>query len=137
MAMAVSQAHVGVEGMRIAGRETAELIEHLKPGRVHYFEQMLFPRALSGDVDAQRAFVARLFGSLDEGKRGQHLLETALALTEEGFHLQRAAERLSVHISTLRYRLGRLADLTGLDLDSVEGRFRLQVGARLYLMKAQ
>jgi purine catabolism regulator len=137
MAMAVSQVHAGVEGMRIAGRETAELIEHLKPGRVHRFEQMLFPRVLSGDADAQRAFVARLFGSLDEGKRGRHLLETALALTEEGFHLQRAAERSSVHISTLRYRLGRLAELTGLDLDSVEGRFRLQLGARLYLMKEQ
>lgn len=137
MAMAVSQAHAGVEGMRIGGRETAELIEHLKPGRVQHVEQMLFPRVLSGDADAQRAFVARLFGSLDEGKRGQHLLETALALTEEGFHLQRTAERLNVHISTLRYRLGRLADLTGLDLDSVEGRFRLQVGARLYLMKDQ
>ena len=76
-----------------------------------------------------------LFGSLHEGKRGQHLLETALALTEEGFHLQRTAERLNVHISTLRYRVGRLADLTGLDLESVEGRFRLQVGARLFLMR--
>jgi len=135
MAMAVSQAHAGVDGMRIAGRQTSELIEHLKPGRVHYFEQMLFPRVLSGDADAQRAFVDRLFGSLDEGKRGKHLLETALTLTKEGFHLQRTSERLNVHISTLRYRLGRLSDLTGLDLESVEGRFRLQVGARLFLMR--
>ena len=137
MAMAVSQVHAGVEGMRFAGRETDELIEHLKPGRVHYVEQMLFPRVLSGDTDAQRAFVDRLFGSLHEGKRGKHLLQTALALTEEGFHLQRTADRLNVHISTLRYRVGRLADLTGLDLESVEGRFRLQVGARLFLMREQ
>ena len=70
MAMAVSQVHAGVDGMSIAARETAELIEHLKPGRAHYFEQMLFPRVLSGDADAQRAFVARLFDSLGEGKRG-------------------------------------------------------------------
>src|SRR5258706_7101839 len=84
MAMAVSQTHAGVQGMRIAGRETAELIEHLKPGRAHCFEQMLFPRVLSGDADAQRAFVARLFGSLDQGQRGQHTPETALALTQQG-----------------------------------------------------
>jgi purine catabolism regulator len=38
-----------------------------------------------------------------------------------------------VHISTLRYRLGRLSELTKLDLDTVEGRFRLQFGVRLYL----
>jgi purine catabolism regulator len=134
MAMGVSQAKIGVEGMRAAGQETSELIEHLKPGRVYYFEQMLFPRVLNGDLDAKRVFLAQLFGPLEENKRGRQLLETALALAEEGFHLQRTAERMNVHLSTLRYRLGRLSELTGLDLESTEGRFRLQVGARLYLM---
>lgn len=134
MAMGVSQAKAGAEGMRVAGQETSELIEHLKPGRVHYFEQMLFPRVLNGDPEAKRIFLAQLFDPLEENKRGRHLLETALALAEEGFHLQRTAERLNVHLSTLRYRLGRLSELTGLDLESTEGRFRLQVGARLYLM---
>jgi purine catabolism regulator len=134
MAMGVSQAKVGVEGMRAAGQETSELIEHLKPGRVYYFEQMLFPRVLNGDPDAKRVFLAQLFGPLEENKRGRQLLETALALAEEGFHLQRTAERMNIHLSTLRYRLGRLSELTGLDLESPEGRFRLQVGARLYLM---
>lgn len=133
MAMGVSQAKEGVEGMRDAGHETAELIEHLRPGRVHHYEHMLFPRVMSGDADARRIFVARIFKPLEDGKRGQHLLETALALAEEGFHLQRTAERLNVHISTLRYRLARLSELTGLDLETVEGRFRLQLGARLYL----
>lgn len=135
MAMAVSQVHVGVEGMAAAGRETAELIEHLRPGRVHHFEQMLFPRVLKGDADAQRLFVERLLGSFDERKRGHQLLDTAVALAEEGFHLQRSAERLGVHISTLRYRLDRLAEQTGLNLDSADGRFQLQVAVRLYLME--
>jgi len=96
---------------------------------------MLFPRVLKGDEGARRVFVARLLGQLDDGKRGQHLLETALALTQEGFHLQHSAERLGVHISTLRYRLEKLSELTGLDLESVEGRFQLQMAARLYLME--
>ena len=134
MAVGVSQVHSGVEGMAAAGRETAELNEHLKPGRVHHFAEMLFPRVMRGDDDARRAFLSRLLGRLEEGKRGQHLLETALALAGEGFHLQRSAERLGVHISTLRYRVERLAEQTGLDLESVDGRFQLQVAARLYLM---
>ncbi|WP_198086523.1 PucR family transcriptional regulator [Variovorax sp. E3] len=135
MAMGVSQPHSGVEGMHRAGKEIADLVEHLKPGRLHFFEEMLFPRVLAGDAAAQKIFVSRLFGPLEDGKRGQHLLDTALALADEGFHLQRTADRLGVHISTLRYRHGRLAELSGLDLESVEGRFRLQVAARLYLMQ--
>jgi purine catabolism regulator len=135
MAIAVSQMHSGVEGMAAAGRETVELIEHLKPGRIHHFDEMLFPRVLKGDEDARRVFVARLLGQLDDGKRGQQLLETALALAQEGFHLQRTAERLGVHISTLRYRMEKLSEHTGLDLESVEGRFQLQMAARLYLME--
>ena len=134
LAMGVSQINSGVDGMRKAGIQVAELIEHLKPGRVHHFDELLFPRVLRGDLEAQRRFVDRLFGSVGEGKRTRALLDTALALTDEGFHLQRTAERLGVHISTLRYRLDGLSDLTGLDLETVEGRFRLQVGARLFLM---
>lgn len=135
VAMGVSQTHIGVEGMAKAGRETAELMPHLKPGKVHHFEEMLFPRVLMGDADARRTFLDRMLGRLDEGKRGQHLLDTALALTQEGFHLQRSADRLGVHISTLRYRLERLSEHTALDLESVEGRFQLQMAARLYQME--
>jgi PucR family transcriptional regulator, purine catabolism regulatory protein len=134
LAMAVSQINSGVDGMRKAGIEVAELIEHLKPGRVHHFEELLFPRVLRGDLEAQRKFIDRLFGSLGQGKRTRALLDTALALGDAGFHLQRTAEVLGIHISTLRYRLNRLSDLTGLDLETVEGRFRLQVGARLFRM---
>jgi PucR family transcriptional regulator, purine catabolism regulatory protein len=137
LAMAVSTSKTGVQGMHEAGIEASELIEHLLPGRVHRFDEMLFPRVLRGDSEAQGQFVARIFGQLIDGKRGQTLLDTALALSKEGFHLQHTAERLGVHISTLRYRMERLAEVSGLDLESAEGKFRLQVGARLYLMGEQ
>ena len=132
--MAVSTLKSGARGMQEAGTEASELIEHLLPGRVHHFDEMLFPRVLRGDPDARRQFLARIFGPLIESKRGQPLLDTALALSEEGFHLQHTAERLGVHITTLRYRMERLAEVSGLNLESAEGKFRLQVGARLYLM---
>jgi len=135
LAMGVSQVNAGIEGMRRAGVEVAELIDHLKPGRVHHYDELLFPRVLRGDVAAQEKFLKRLFAPLRESKRSATLLDTALALAEEGFHLQRTAARLGVHISTLRYRMDGLSAATGLDLETVEGRLRLQVGARLFLMR--
>lgn len=132
-AMGVSELHQGIAGMHSAGREVADLMPHTKPGRVHFSDEAMFPRVLAGDPAARRLFIARVFGVLEADKRGRALIDTAIALTDEGFNLQRTADRLHVHISTLRYRLGRLAELTRLDLDAVEGRFRLQLVVRLYL----
>jgi len=132
-ALGVSDPHVGVDGMRTAGHEIADLMEHVRPGRVHLYGEAIFPRVLSGDPAARRQFVDRLFGAMGSDKRSQNLIETALSLADEGFNLQAAADRLGVHISTLRYRMGKLSDVTGLDLTTVEGRFRLQFGVRLFL----
>ena len=131
-ALGVSGLHRGVAGMQTAGREVADLVAYLKPGRIHYADEALFPRVMAGDAAARRAFLARLFDGVEADRKAQQLLDTAAALDAEGFHLQRAAARLQVHISTLRYRMVRLSELTGLDLETPEGRFRLQVGMRLY-----
>lgn len=133
MAMGVSQQHSGVDGMASGGKEAAELVEHLKPGRVHRYAEMLVPRVLAGDLVARKAFLDRILTHLDSGNSKQNLLETVLALTKEGFHLQKSAERLGVHISTLRYRVERLQTLTGLNLGTADGKFRLQLAAHLYL----
>lgn len=42
-----------------------------------------------------------------------------------------AAERLGVHQNTLRYRLRRIAELTGIDLHSAEQRFPIELQLRL------
>jgi len=52
------------------------------------------------------------------------LLATAEVFLDCAGNVQRAAEQLHVHRQTLYYRLGRIADLTGLDI-SVNGRDRL------------
>jgi len=136
-AMGLSELHKGVSGMRAAGKEVADIMEHLLPGRIQSFDEILFPRVLAGEASARALFLSRLFDGLDEERKGAQLLDTAVALAEEGFHLQRAADRMNVHISTLRGRMVRLTELTGLDLESVEGRFRLQMGARLLLMSGR
>lgn len=133
-AMGISEPHKGVAGMKAAGQEVADIMEHLLPGRIQSFDEILFPRVMSGDASARKLFLSRVFEPLGKDNKGLQLFETASALSEEGFHLQNASERLGVHISTLRARMVRLAEVTGLDLESVEGRFRLQVGVRLQLM---
>ena len=41
-----------------------------------------------------------------------------------------AAETLFIHRSTLKYRLGRIASLTGVDLADPDARFNLQLATR-------
>lgn len=48
----------------------------------------------------------------------RQLVETALAYLDGGQRLDRTATALHVHPSTVRYRLGRLAELTGIDPDA-------------------
>ena len=61
--------------------------------------------------------------------------ETALVRTLETFldndgNVARTAERLFTHRHTIRYRLDRARELTGLDVSSTEGRERLSLGLK-------
>ena len=61
--------------------------------------------------------------------------ETQLARTLESFldadgNVARTAERLFTHRHTIRYRLERVRDLTGLDVGSTDGRERLGLGLK-------
>jgi sugar diacid utilization regulator len=61
--------------------------------------------------------------------------ETDLVLTLESFldadgNVARTAERLYTHRHTIRYRLERVRDLSGLDVSSTDGRERLSLGLK-------
>jgi DNA-binding PucR family transcriptional regulator len=61
--------------------------------------------------------------------------ETDLVLTLESFldadgNVARTAERLFTHRHTIRYRLERVRELSGLDVSSTEGRERLSLGLK-------
>lgn len=65
--------------------------------------------------------------SLAAARDGQALLADAAAWLRQHGRWDPAAAELGVHRETLRRRMDRLAQLTGLDLDSAEGRFALSV----------
>ncbi len=76
-------------------------------------DELLPERVLAGDPSASRVLVDRIHHPL-EGHPA--LLTTATAYLETGGSLEATARALFVHPNTVRYRLGRIAEVTGYDL---------------------
>ena len=68
--------------------------------------------AHSGRVDEARRFAEDVLGPLREAR----LLETLRAYLDAAARVRAAARALGVHENTVRYRLGRVAEVTGLDV---------------------
>jgi sugar diacid utilization regulator len=77
-------------------------------------------------------FVNRHLGPLVEHDRarGGNLIPTLKAYLEAG-EQQAAARRLRVHPNTLRYRLDRIREISGAELDDAETRLNLAVALRV------
>ncbi|MCU1735110.1 MULTISPECIES: PucR family transcriptional regulator [unclassified Pseudomonas] len=136
-ALAVSRVHRGVDGMALGSEDVAALLPLLRPGKLHDFDEVLFPRALMGDADARRLLLERMIVPLEHPKRGNSLTDTALCLAREGFQLLNTAKALDIHISTLRYRVERIESLLGISLDNPEDRFKLQVAAQMHRLVSE
>jgi purine catabolism regulator len=126
----------GTDGARSSYREAQELLGYDGLGRVAAYEDVLVPRVLLGDARAREAFLRDLLSPLEGRKGGATLREALLRYAESGFAFRRTALALGIHPNTLRYRLERAADLTGLTLDDPDVRFRLQLAARLVRLRA-
>ncbi|WP_454196965.1 PucR family transcriptional regulator [Nocardia sp. Marseille-Q1738] len=91
-------------------------------------------------VDAARAdgqveqFMREWLGVLLDYDRDHHadLVYTLSQYLECGGNYDDSAAALHIHRSTLRYRLGRIRELTGFDLRDVNTRFNLQAATRAW-----
>jgi DNA-binding PucR family transcriptional regulator len=92
---------------------------------------MLVSAADVGDV---RSFVRESIGAVAEHDRenGTPYLATLSAYLEEGCRSQACADRLGLHVTTLRYRLSRIQELFGIDVETAERRFSVELALRLY-----
>jgi len=135
-AMAVSRDHKGIVGMQEAAADVAALLAGLRPGRIHTFDEVLFPRALLGDPAARKMLVDKYVTSLGATKNGALLLDTLICLAGQGYHLVATASALDIHISTLRYRLAKIEAILGSTFEDTEFRFRVQVACELYKIQA-
>jgi sugar diacid utilization regulator/putative methionine-R-sulfoxide reductase with GAF domain len=131
--------HLGIAGVRRAAEEAAHALRVLdvlgKRGTPTAFRD-LGAWALLGGIGDQgrlRAFADEVLGVLvehDATRRG-HLVDTVRALVQSNFQIRPAAERLFVHPNTLRYRIARISELTGLDPASPDDRFTAEMALRV------
>ncbi len=69
-----------------------------------------------------------------EGRARDDLLATLAALSENNWSLRKTAMSLCIHYNTLRYRLDKLRELMGSDMDSGEERLSIALALKLYTL---
>ncbi len=125
--MAVARPYVGLDGVRRGFAEARASLPHVAPGSWACFDDLVLPRAVQGDREAQRDLVEGFEAPLRAGRGGALWTETLFVLASHEFVLNATAEALGIHISTLRHRLERIEDRLGLDLHDPDVRLRLRV----------
>jgi hypothetical protein len=125
---------LGVAGIRTSYGEALRALDVARRlglrGVVPYAE--VLPEALIGqDRATLRELVETTLTPLVDGKTGNSThVETIETWIDEGLSVAATARRLAVNERTVRYRLARIATLTGLDLQDAEDRFRLELAIR-------
>ena len=94
--------------------------------RVVQASALLPERTLAGDVTARRALLDLVHTPVSDA--GGDLLDTVESYLQHGGVLEATARALFVHPNTVRYRLARVAELTGLHATDPRERWTLQVG---------
>jgi hypothetical protein len=123
----------------LADAEFALRLPGLTAGRpVVSFDDLGVWRLLARpDADDLQNLVNHWIGSLIDYDREHHseLLKTLFAYLNEFGALEATAAKLYVHRNSLRYRLTRIAELTGWDLNDPEHRFHLNLACRAWLVR--
>ncbi|MBQ1093540.1 PucR family transcriptional regulator [Streptomyces sp. B93] len=83
--------------------------------------------------DVRRAFTARLLDPLREydHRHRAELIPTLEAFLDSDGSWTRCASRLHLHVNTLRYRVGRIEQLTGRDLSRLEDKLDFFLALRM------
>jgi hypothetical protein len=97
--------------------------------RLVHANELLPERALDGDPDAREFLVEQVYRPLVAA--GGDLLETVSTYLEQGTSLEATARAMYVHANTVRYRLRRLAEITGYAAGSPRDALALQVALAL------
>lgn len=88
-------------------------------------EDLLPERALDGDQDARAFLVDEVYEPMRAA--GAPLLDTLTTYLEQGSSLEATARQMFVHPNTVRYRLRRVMELTGLSPTDGRAAFTLRI----------
>ncbi|MGW6687228.1 PucR family transcriptional regulator [Streptomyces sp. NPDC054961] len=137
--LGVSAAVHSAEGLRGALEEArhARRVAAARPGRVcaaghHELASHVLLLPFVPD-DVRRAFTARLLDPLRDYDRRHRaeLIPTLEAFLDCDGSWTRCATRLHLHVNTLRYRVGRIEQLTGRDLSRLEDKLDFFLALRM------
>jgi hypothetical protein len=92
-------------------------------------DDLLPERALSGDGHARRQLVTSVYQPLVEA--GAATLDTVSAFLDHGSSLEATARAMFIHANTVRYRLRRAADATGLTVTDPRHAYTYRVALTL------
>jgi len=126
LGQAIRQALSALElGSRVTGRASP-----------HWYDDLGLYRVLSDlrDRDELHRFYRETLGSLlqyDE-EHGAELVHTLQVFFEQNANASQAARALYVHRNTLNYRLQRIVEISGCDLDDADTRLTLQLALKLH-----
>ncbi len=106
------------------------------PDQVTVFEDLGVYRLLSeiANIGSVESFIHRWLGALldYDATKGAQLVEALSGYLECGGNYDLTAKALSLHRSTLRYRLQRIRDVSGHGLNHPDARFNLQLATRAW-----
>ncbi len=91
-------------------------------------DELLPERALAGDLGAVRQLVEQVHQQLSADPA---LLATAATYLEQMPSLEATARALFIHTNTVRYRLRRIAEITGWSATDPRGAYALRIGLTL------
>ncbi|HEV7863847.1 MAG TPA: helix-turn-helix domain-containing protein, partial [Acidimicrobiia bacterium] len=132
-AVGVGRAQTGAAGAARSYAEARQAVvfaEGLDRPVVRHEDLGLFSLlADGGDPRPMAALVVEWLGPLLATPK---LLSTLAAYLDAGAAQQASADALGVHVSTLKYRLGRIEEVTGRDLSAPDVRFQLQVALAVH-----
>lgn len=88
------------------------------------------------DREAMRRFVQDRLGPIlaYDSRHGGDLAPTLEAFLASGCRYQACADAMAIHVTTLRYRLSRVAELFNISLEDPDSRFGLDLALRLRRM---
>ena len=107
-----------------------------QPAGVTTYESLGIYRILAGGQHNAEVegFVREWLGPLldYDAAHGAELVKTLSTYLECGGNYDETADGLAIHRSTLRYRLQRIREVSGLDLGDVDSRFNLHAATRAW-----
>ena len=122
-----------VDSLEMAGRSARDALAALQSApawpdapRPVLADELLPERVLAGEEDARTLLATQVYDALRNSDPA--LIDTLSAYLENSASLEAAARLLFVHPNTVRYRLRRIADITGLSPSDPRESFALHVG---------